>query len=91
MIDTGAVELQPLWNLVWWAVGVAVLLLIVAFFVKAVRRDYKLGLVKSPACVERLQGTILQELWRVATERPHQGYRVRGRTPAALLWGVAAQ
>jgi transposase InsO family protein len=65
--------------------------------------------------VERLQGTILQELWRVAfrrryfttraalqraldgfmryynTERPHQGYRVRGRTPAALLWGVAAQ
>ncbi len=65
--------------------------------------------------VERLQGTILQELWRVAfrrryfttraslqraldgfmryynTERPHQGYRLRGRTPAALLWGVAAQ
>jgi len=65
--------------------------------------------------VERLQGTILQELWRVAfrrryfttraalqraldgfmryynTERPHRGYRVRGRTPAALLWGVAAQ
>jgi transposase InsO family protein len=64
--------------------------------------------------VERLQGTILQELWRVVfrrryftsrvalqrtldgfmhyynTERPHQGYRVRGRTPAALLWGVAA-
>jgi hypothetical protein len=64
--------------------------------------------------VERLQGTILQELWRVAfrrryftsraaleraldgfmrhynTERPHQGYRVRGRTPAALVWGVAA-
>jgi hypothetical protein len=24
------------------------------------------------------------------TERPHQGYRVRGRTPAALVWGVAA-
>ena len=24
-------------------------------------------------------------------ERPHQGYRVRGRTPAALVWGVAAQ
>ena len=64
--------------------------------------------------VERLQGTILQELWRVAfrqryftsraalqraldgfmhyynTERPHQGYRVRGRTPGALVWGVAA-
>ena len=62
--------------------------------------------------VERLQGTILQELWRVAfrrryfttraalqraldgfmryynTERPHQGYRLRGRPPAALVWGV---
>jgi len=24
-------------------------------------------------------------------ERPHQGYRVRGRTAAALVWGVAAQ
>jgi hypothetical protein len=21
-------------------------------------------------------------------ERPHQGYRVRGRTPAALVWGA---
>jgi hypothetical protein len=65
--------------------------------------------------VERLQGTILQELWRVAfrrhdfttraalqqaldgfmryynTERPHQGYRLRGCPPAALLWGVATQ
>jgi transposase InsO family protein len=64
--------------------------------------------------VERLQGTILQELWRVAfrrryfttraalqraldgfmqyynTERPHQGYRLHGRTPAALVWGLAA-
>jgi transposase InsO family protein len=64
--------------------------------------------------VERLQGTILQELWRVVfrrryftgraalqraldgfmryynTARPHQGYRVRGHTPAALVWGVAA-
>src|SRR4029453_5196186 len=63
--------------------------------------------------VERLQGTILQELWRVAFrrryfttratlqhsleafmqsynhERPHQGYRVRGRTPATLFWGIA--
>jgi transposase InsO family protein len=63
--------------------------------------------------VERLQGTILQEHWRVVfrrrycttraalqrtldgfmryynTQRPHQGYRVRGRTPAALVWGVA--
>jgi transposase InsO family protein len=65
--------------------------------------------------VERLQGTILQELWRVVfrrryftsrpalqraldgfmryynTERSHQGYRLRGRTPAALVWGVATQ
>jgi len=64
--------------------------------------------------VERLQGTILQEHWRVAFrrrffttraalqrsldtfmryynhERPHDGYRVRGRTPAALVWGVVA-
>jgi len=63
--------------------------------------------------VERLQGTILQEHWRVVfrrryfttraalqrtldgfmryynTQRPHTGYRVRGRTPAALVWGVA--
>lgn len=63
--------------------------------------------------VERLQGTILQEHWRVAFrrryftsrtalqrsldvfmqsynhERPHQGYRIRGRTPAALFWGAA--
>jgi hypothetical protein len=23
-------------------------------------------------------------------ERPHQGYRVRGRTPAALFWGAAS-
>ena len=65
--------------------------------------------------VERLQGTILQEHWRVAFRRryfttraalqrsldgfmryynharPHQGYRVRGRTPATLVWGVAPQ
>ncbi len=63
--------------------------------------------------VERLQGTILQEHWRVAFrrryftsrtalqrsleafmqsynhERPHQGYRLRGRTPATLFWGAA--
>jgi transposase InsO family protein len=62
--------------------------------------------------VKRLQGTILQEHWRVAFrrryftsrtalqrsldgfmqsynhERPHQRYRVRGRTPAALFWGA---
>lgn len=59
--------------------------------------------------VERLQGTILAELWRVAfrrtyytsvvqlerdlqaylrfynRERPHQGYRLQGRTPAAVF------
>jgi transposase InsO family protein len=64
--------------------------------------------------VERLQGTILQEHWRIQfrrryftrraaleqtlqaflrfynTQRPHQGYRLRGRTPAALFWGAAA-
>jgi len=63
--------------------------------------------------VERLQGTILQEHWRIAFrrryftsrtalqrsldaflhfynhDRPHQGYRLRGRTPAALFWGAA--
>jgi len=62
--------------------------------------------------VERLQGTILQEHWRVVfspsvlhkppraprsldgfmryynEDRPHQGYRVRGRTPATLVWGA---
>jgi transposase InsO family protein len=59
------------------------------------------------AFVERLQGTILEELGRVAfttraalhralagfmryyTERPHQRYRLLGRTPAALILGVA--
>jgi transposase InsO family protein len=59
--------------------------------------------------VERLQGTILTELWRVAfrrtyytstaqlerdlqaylafynRERPHQGYRLRGRTPTSVF------
>jgi hypothetical protein len=59
--------------------------------------------------VERLQGTILSELWRIAfrrtyytsteqlerdlqaylrfynRERPHQGYRLQGRTPATLF------
>jgi len=59
--------------------------------------------------VERLQGTILTELWRVAfrrtyyrnvahlerdlraylcfynRDRPHQGYRLQGRTPAAIF------
>lgn len=60
--------------------------------------------------VERLQGTILSELWRVAfrrtyytaraqverdlqaylrfynAERPHQGYRLKGRTPASVFY-----
>lgn len=60
--------------------------------------------------VERLQGTILAELWRISfrrtfytraehlerdlqaylrfynTERPHQGYRLRGRTPASVFF-----
>jgi len=65
--------------------------------------------------VERLQGTILQEHWRIQfrrryftsraaimeqtlegflrfynTQRPHQGYRLRGQTPAVLFWGAAA-
>jgi len=64
--------------------------------------------------VERLQGTILSELWRVAfrrtyyttlaqlerdlqaylrfynRERPHQGYRLQGRTPATLFAGRKA-
>jgi transposase InsO family protein len=62
--------------------------------------------------VERLQGTLLQEHWRIQfrrryftnrrqlqlsldaflrfynTQRPHSGYRLRGRTPATLLWGA---
>ncbi|MDR7483515.1 MAG: integrase core domain-containing protein [Armatimonadota bacterium] len=64
--------------------------------------------------VERLQGTILTELWRVAFrrtyytslgqldrdlqaylrfynhERPHQGYRLRGRTPASVFLSRSA-
>jgi len=62
--------------------------------------------------VERLQGTILHEHWRIAFrrryfrkrfqlqasldsflqfynfERPHQGYRTKGRTPAEVFWGA---
>ncbi len=62
--------------------------------------------------VERLQGTLLQEHWRIQfrrryftsrrhlqqsleaflrfynTQRPHSGYRLRGRTPATLFWGA---
>ena len=65
-------------------------------------------------CVERLQGTILHEHWRLVfrriyfrsvrqlqgtldqflafynRRRPHQGYRVRGRTPGLLFWGAYA-
>ena len=64
--------------------------------------------------VERLQGTILEEHWRIQfrrryfttraalarslegflrfynEQRPHQGYRLRGRTPATLFRGAAA-
>ncbi len=64
--------------------------------------------------VERLQGTILHEHWRVEfrrqyftsaqalqrsldrflvfynTQRPHHGYRVRGRTPAVVFRGAVA-
>ena len=64
--------------------------------------------------VERLQGTILHEHWRIAfrrhyftsrgamqrslddfmkfynEQRPHHGYRVRGRLPAELFFGVAS-
>lgn len=62
--------------------------------------------------VERLQGTILHEHWRVEFrrryftrlqqlerslqsylrlynhDRPHRGYRTRGRTPAEIVWGA---
>jgi transposase InsO family protein len=64
--------------------------------------------------VERLQGTILHEHWRVAfrrqhftrlrqlrrslggflrfynTQRPHQGYRLRGQTPITRFAGAVA-
>ena len=64
--------------------------------------------------VERLQGTILHEHWRLVfrriyfrsvrqlqgtldqflafynRRRPHQGSRVRGRTPGLLFWGAYA-
>jgi len=65
--------------------------------------------------VERLQGTILHEHWRIAFrrryfrrrhqlqeslqsflhfynfDRPHQGYRTKGRTPAEIFWGAARE
>jgi transposase InsO family protein len=64
--------------------------------------------------VERFQGTILHEHWRLVfrrtyfrsvrqlqttldtflafynRRRPHQGYRLKGRTPAMLFWGASA-
>ena len=63
--------------------------------------------------VERLQGTVLDEHWRIVfrrryftsrtqlehslqrfltfynDERPHFGYRTKGRTPSELFWGVS--
>lgn len=63
--------------------------------------------------VERLQGTLLHEHWRIEFrrryftrlgqldrslqaflefynhQRPHQGYRTRGRTPGEIFWGPA--
>lgn len=65
--------------------------------------------------VERLQGTILHEHWRIVFrrryfrrrfqlqasleaflqfynfERPHQGYRTKGRTPAEILWDAVRE
>jgi transposase InsO family protein len=65
--------------------------------------------------VERLQGTILREHWRIAFrrryfrrrfqlqksldgflhfcnfERPHQGYRAKGRTPSEIFWGAVRE
>ena len=65
--------------------------------------------------VERLQGTILHEHWRIAFrrryfrrrfqlqasldgflhfynfERPHQGYRTKGRTPSEIFWGAVRE
>jgi transposase InsO family protein len=64
--------------------------------------------------VERLQGTLLSELWRIAfrrtyythvqlerdlqaylrfynRERPHQGYRLQGRTPVTVFIGTKAR
>jgi len=65
--------------------------------------------------VERLQGTILHEHWRIAFrrhysrrrfqlqtsldavlrfynfERPHQGYRTKGRAPAEIFWGAVRE
>lgn len=74
-------------------------------------RRIKTGHAWTNGFVERLQGTILTELWRVAfrrtyytrrdqlerdlqaylryynRQRPHQGYRLRGRTPASVFTG----
>lgn len=65
--------------------------------------------------VERLQGTILHEHWRIVFrrryfrrrhqlqtslesflefynfQRPHQGYRTKGRTPSEIFWGAVRE
>ena len=65
--------------------------------------------------VERLQGTILHEHWRIVFrrryfrrrfqlqasldsflefynfQRPHRGYRTKGRTPATIFWGAVRE
>jgi uncharacterized OB-fold protein len=59
-------------------VGMAILLLIVAFFVKGVRRDDKLGLVKCPACAELIkpEARVCRYCGRdVATERQRSARR----------------
>ena len=69
-------------------------------------------LVQMKGFVERVQGTLLHEHWRLEFrrryftqvgqierslqgalrlynfDRPHHGYRTRGRTPASILWGA---
>ena len=43
--------------------------------------------------IQDLPGTIVQTLEAFLRfyneQRPHQGYRLRGQTPAALFWGAA--
>jgi transposase InsO family protein len=38
---------------------------------------------------EQLQASLMAYLEYYNRQRPHQGYRLRGRTPASLLWGAA--
>ena len=83
------------------------------------KKEYRaVGAVSKPRSVrffvERLQGTILHEHWRVEfcrhyftsaralqrsldrflafynRQRPHRGYRLRGRTPATVFRGAIA-